>query len=600
VPDPLLRDRSVDLDRGLNRVWLTVRVPRDARPGDYTGVVRVKRDARTAVEVPLSLRVWNHVLPDDSSISVMADVWPNLPPDSVVAASAAADPRTLWEHLKPYYDNLKAHRINGTGEVYPLRAWKREEPPPDMREYERALKYVLDDLGFARFRFPGLKGATTGTWQGVNVFDADAPQQVADGLWISGSAFAKSFPSAPKDPTSPRWMRVAAATGASVDDEFGGATLAGYGEGPPAWVEYAFETTDDDPVVVWLQVAPAHPTERKAVTVDGQPIGTLTSDAFLKNPLGFARLDKQLKLKPGRHTLRVTVDDVVGSADPIFGLFVTPSENPDFDLLLRDRARLSNRFKDAFAYHARQTGDWLRQRKWMKKSHAKLADEVGVGEYGRVASVYDYVGEILPTIRRELPDQPSPMLRKSAEVWTPVLSGANFDPDTASSSVKPADELWGYHNFLHTLGYPSVSMRLIPWLLGRHGIKGYMFWSVNYWAADPWDDTAQNGSFMRGTLLYPDPRTGEPVNSVRWELFREGLEDFETLRLLRTAMDETYGAGHIDDAKKKLLDDGEKLLGDEFAAIVRNARDFSWDPAELERLRTHAGELLSQLTAPSP
>jgi hypothetical protein len=282
----------------------------------------------------------------------------------------------------------------------------------------------------------------------VTVFDADLPQQVADGTWISGSAFTKSFPATPKDDASPHWTRIAGAGGGSADEEFGGATLAGYTEGPPAWVEYPFETIgDDDAVAVWLQVAPVHPKERKLVSVDGQELGALTSEAFLQNPLGFARVGKEVKLKPGKHTLRVTVDDVVGSADPIFGVFVTPNENPDFDLLLRERARLSGRFKDALAYHARQVGDWLRQRKWMKKSHAKLADEITVGEYGRVASVYDYVGEILPTIRRELPDQPSPMLRKSAEVWTPHLSSTNFDPDAWSSAVKPGDELWGYHNF---------------------------------------------------------------------------------------------------------------------------------------------------------
>jgi hypothetical protein len=92
VPDPLLRDRSFDLDRGLNRVWLTVRVPRDARPGDYTGVVRVKRDARTAVEVPLSLRVWNHVLPDEPSVTVLANVLPNRPPRAADSAATGERP----------------------------------------------------------------------------------------------------------------------------------------------------------------------------------------------------------------------------------------------------------------------------------------------------------------------------------------------------------------------------------------------------------------------------------------------------------------------------------------------------------------------------
>ena len=54
-----------------------------------------------------------------------------------------------------------------------------------------------------------------------------------------------------------------------------------------------------------------------------------------------------------------------------------------------------------------------------------------------------------------------------------------------------------------------------------------------------------------GTLLYPDRKTGEPVNSVRWELFREGMEDYETLRMLRAALDLLQAlrerqVGHLD------------------------------------------------------
>jgi hypothetical protein len=599
IPDPLLRDAVFDLPRGLNRVWLTVRVPKDARPGDYRGVVRVRSDQRMVFEIPLGLRVWNHVLPDESSLMVMANVWSNLPP--VAPTDAETDPKLLWDLLKPYYENLKAHRINATGEIYPTRAWRREEPPPDLSEYERALRYVLDDLGFARFRFPGVLGAASGQWQEMPVFQRDLPQEVADGTWIGGVSFGQCFPP-PVTPSQsaespPQWQRVAG-HGAAHDTAFGGATIAGYSEQPPAWVEYEFESRGDEPLSVWLQVEAVHPQERKIVSIDGQEIGALTGEEFLKSSLGFARIEKQVKLEPGPHRLRVTVDEVVGSADPIYGVFITANRNPDLEQLLRERARLDQRFRDAFGHHARLMADWLKQRNWLKKAHAKLKDEPGVGEYGRVASVFDFAGAVLPSIRREISEQLSPMLRKSAEVWTTNLTAPHVELDAVQSAIKPTDELWAYHNFLHTLGYPSISMRMIPWTLGRHGIKGYLFWSVNYWASDPWTDTAQNHTFMRGTLLYPDPKTGEPVSSVRWELFREGLEDFETLRLLRTACDEAAGDANLDETRQAAVAEAEKLLGEEVAGLVRSARDFSWDPVELERLRLRACALLHVLTTP--
>jgi hypothetical protein len=602
VPDPLLRDAVFDLPRGLNRVWLTVHVPKDARPGNYRGIVRVRSDRQTVFEIPLGLRVWNHVLPDESSITVLANVWSNPPPVPPTAAGAAdAEPKLLWDKLKPYYDNLKAHRINATGEIYPTRAWRREEPPPDLSEYQRALKYVLDDLGFVRFRFPGVSGAASGMWQELPVFRQDLPPDVADGLWISGASFNQCFPRpvAPSQAgeTTPQWNRIAGAIQAR-DATFGGATIAGYAEQPPAWVEYEFESTAGagESQFVWLQVEPVQGQERKIVSIDGVELGAATSEAAMKNTLGFARIEQPVKLEPGVHTLRVTADAVIGASDPLYGIFITANRNPDLELLLRQRAPLDERFRDAFGYHARQMADWLRQRQWLKKAHAKMKEEPGVGEYGRVASVYDFAGDVLPSIRREISEQPSAMLRKSAEVWTTNLAGPQVDLDAVQAAIKPSDELWAYHNFLHTLGYPSISMRMIPWTLGRAGIKGYVFWSVNYWAADPWKETAQHGSFMRGTLLYPDPKTGEPVSSVRWELFREGLEDIETLRLLRTACDEAASDAKLDDTRRAAVAEAEKLLGDEVGRLVRSPRDFSWDPVEIEDLRLRACALLHVLT----
>ena len=39
-----------------------------------------------------------------------------------------------------------------------------------------------------------------------------------------------------------------------------------------------------------------------------------------------------------------------------------------------------------------------------------------------------------------------------------------------------------------------------------------------------------------GQMFYPDPLTGAPLNSLRWELMREGCDDYEYLWLLREAL----------------------------------------------------------------
>jgi hypothetical protein len=120
-------------------------------------------------------------------------------------------------------------------------------------------------------------------------------------------------------------------------------------------------------------------------------------------------------------------------------------------------------------------------------------------------------------------------------------------------------------------------MRLIPWIVARHALHGYVVGAVN----------------GQQSLIYMGAKTGVPVDSVRWDMLREGLEDFETFRLLRTAVDEApVNAANLTEARR--------LLDEELPAFVKDARNFSWDCADFDSLRTHAGGLLSGLTTPTP
>ena len=92
------------------------------------------------------------------------------------------------------------------------------------------------------------------------------------------------------------------------------------------------------------------------------------------------------------------------------------------------------------------------------------------------------------------------------------------------------------------------------------------------------------------------------VDSARWELFRAGMEDFETFRMLRTAIDEAEagGDGKTDDKKRAAIAEGRQILDVQISGIVRSGRDFAWDPVQLESVRARAGEILSLLTPPPP
>lgn len=63
-PDPLMpADRFVLHPDETQPVWLTVRIPRAARPGPYSGTVRIMAGKKNLATVPIKLEVWDIALP---------------------------------------------------------------------------------------------------------------------------------------------------------------------------------------------------------------------------------------------------------------------------------------------------------------------------------------------------------------------------------------------------------------------------------------------------------------------------------------------------------------------------------------------------------
>src|SRR5690606_3269969 len=74
--------------------------------------------------------------------------------------------------------------------------------------------------------------------------------------------------------------------------------------------------------------------------------------------------------------------------------------------------------------------------------------------------------------------------------------------------------------------------RIPFWAAWKYRIKGFAYYSVTGWGADPYSDPRPQGTNQNGDgfLLYP-PKDGQIVTSIRWELLREGSEDYEYLLL---------------------------------------------------------------------
>ena len=167
----------------------------------------------------------------------------------------------------------------------------------------------------------------------------------------------------------------------------------------------------------------------------------------------------------------------------------------------------------------------------------------------------------------------------------------------------------------------AVNLRLWPWISYQYGMKGILVWSSTYWNSpeaspkgylqSPWKDpmsyvtsygqaqgqinTWGNGD---GRFLYPpnrDPNTDKrkyltgPVNSLRLEILRGGVQDYEYFLLLEKAV-RTAPA-----ARARLAEEGRRLL--RFPAdIFRSAQDYNKDPRRLLEHRLKIARVLNELS----
>ena len=121
------------------------------------------------------------------------------------------------------------------------------------------------------------------------------------------------------------------------------------------------------------------------------------------------------------------------------------------------------------------------------------------------------------------------------------------------------DQVYPQPNYF--IDAPALDPVMVPWITERYKMDGILYWALNFWSQtpDPWLDAVtfisgfvcSDGGVLNGegSLFYPGDRieryTGQPnidgpVSSIRFELLREGIEDYEYLWMLKDAGDKDF------------------------------------------------------------
>lgn len=154
---------------------------------------------------------------------------------------------------------------------------------------------------------------------------------------------------------------------------------------------------------------------------------------------------------------------------------------------------------------------------------------------------------------------------KDIDIWTFQID--NFDEQRMRKLQAMGKEMWMYISGPSgtdtpnlALDFDSIDYRIIPWLCWKYNIKGFLYWCVNWWPlVDPFESAKnsqweQNGN---GLLFYPG-KDG-PIESLRMEIFRDGMEDYEYIQILFEDL-KILRREKLDKVNQKYFNESVKLL----------------------------------------
>src|SRR6267378_4289239 len=218
-----------------------------------------------------------------------------------------------------------------------------------------------------------------------------------------------------------------------------------------------------------------------------------------------------------------------------------PAEDPRAEQNLRD--------------FLRQLRNHLKQKDWLSRYVQHIHDEPHGTEMHIYQRFVHIVSEELPgvptldaiSLHEDISDQ------EETTIWVPKLGTFDDRLDAIAAHKARGGQCW-YYICLDPRGkyvnrfidFPSLKVRLLPWVNYRYGLTGYLQWGGNFWTDQPFENVQPDwgeGFFLPAgdnAIVSPDPKHEGVFISVRLEVMREGIEDYELLtKAARHAPDRT-------------------------------------------------------------
>ena len=268
-----------------------------------------------------------------------------------------------------------------------------------------------------------------------------------------------------------------------------------------------------------------------------------------------------------------------------------------------------------------------------KEIYLYYLDEPSWESYGDLMESANYLHDVYPEFRIMVTESVDRRLIGGVDIWVPRLDEVWADRPVYKERIAAGDAFWTYlcvtpwaPSPTVFLDAPATGLRSWIWQSWVLGSPGILYWETTFWNSaaraypdskniqNPWVDPQfwLDSGFLKsgdkfpfrngdGTWIYP-PRTASgypakeplllpPVPSLRLESLRDGLDDFDYLRILESRLAELPSDSPLRARATELL---ERLKA-QFPSLV----EWSKDPISFEQTRAELAGMIEELSPAS-
>ena len=240
--------------------------------------------------------------------------------------------------------------------------------------------------------------------------------------------------------------------------------------------------------------------------------------------------------------------------------------------------------------------DHLEQRGLLGMAYNYIWDEPGKDRFPALVKAGKVRKQTHPDLKVLLTVGIHDELKDSVDIWVPIIDA--FNEEAAKAEKEKGKEVWWYvccgpkqpyPNFF--IDYPAISHRMLFWMTYKYDLDGMLYWATTYWVKDVWQEAESwGGANGDGSLMYWDEKG--PVNSLRLEVIRDGVQDYDYLKILEQKTNQLKAFGKPEDSE--LIKESEAILALP-DTLIRTPMDFERSPEKLISARKKVGEQIEKL-----